>query len=195
MPAYGPINRLANGRGRLREQVEELSHQSHATLLYALDHLLPERMDTFFAVEDRLEMLAAGCAKILDEIEEAHDLAGLGRLEARVRYLEDRFDELDSAIRGRPRRRRRGWGLADLFRHTQGSRAGSGNGADGIADSAEAYGILGVTPGASFKQVTRAFRRQAKELHPDARGGDRSAEPQLRRLLAAYAFLKGQETA
>jgi DnaJ-domain-containing protein 1 len=190
MPSFSRRNDLIKCRLQLCDGVEELRRQTHATLLFALDHLLPERMDTFFAMEERLDMLAAGCAKILDELEGVQDLAGLGRLEARICYLEARFDELDGAIRRRPRRRRKGWSLADFFRHAQGSRPWSGNGSDGIADSAEACGILGVAPGASFKQITRAFRRQVKALHPDARGGDRSAEPQLRRLLAAYDFLK-----
>ena len=37
---------------------------------------------------------------------------------------------------------------------------------------------------------TTAFRQRAKELHPDARNGDRSSEPELRRILEAYQFLK-----
>ena len=38
--------------------------------------------------------------------------------------------------------------------------------------------------------VTRAFREKAKKFHPDARKGDRSSEPQLRRILEAYQLLK-----
>jgi curved DNA-binding protein CbpA len=43
-------------------------------------------------------------------------------------------------------------------------------------------------------KVTAAFRRLAKQLHPDARGGDRSQEPQLRKLVAAYQFIKDNGT-
>jgi DnaJ-class molecular chaperone len=54
----------------------------------------------------------------------------------------------------------------------------------------EAYDILGLEDGASLLKVTRAFRQRAKDLHPDAREGDRSAEPELRRIIEAYQFLK-----
>ena len=44
--------------------------------------------------------------------------------------------------------------------------------------------------GTPLADVTTAFRQRAKELHPDARNGDRSSEPELRRILEAYQFLK-----
>jgi len=36
----------------------------------------------------------------------------------------------------------------------------------------------------------KAFRKRAKELHPDVRAGDRSGEVQLRKLIAAYQYIK-----
>ncbi len=59
-----------------------------------------------------------------------------------------------------------------------------------VQSAVEAYDILGLEQGAALKEVTAAFRRKAKELHPDSRNGDRSSEPELRKLLAAYQFLK-----
>ena len=44
--------------------------------------------------------------------------------------------------------------------------------------------------GTPLADVTTSFRQRAKELHPDARNGDRSSEPELRRILEAYQFLK-----
>jgi DnaJ-class molecular chaperone len=59
-----------------------------------------------------------------------------------------------------------------------------------IKSEAEAYQELGMEPGATMRSITAAFRRLVKELHPDRRGGDRSTEPKLRRLVAAYEFIK-----
>jgi curved DNA-binding protein CbpA len=49
---------------------------------------------------------------------------------------------------------------------------------------------LGLEEGSSYTAVTKAFRRKAKELHPDSRDGDRSGEAQLRKLIAAYQYIK-----
>jgi curved DNA-binding protein CbpA len=49
---------------------------------------------------------------------------------------------------------------------------------------------MGIEFGSSLSEVTAAFRQKAKVLHPDANNGDRSSEPELRRMLEAYQFLK-----
>ena len=54
----------------------------------------------------------------------------------------------------------------------------------------DAYAAMGVEFGSSLADVTAAFRYKAKQLHPDSNNGDRSAEPELRRMLEAYQFLK-----
>ena len=55
---------------------------------------------------------------------------------------------------------------------------------------ADAFAVLGLEEGSSYQAVTRAFRKKAKELHPDSRDGDRSGEAQLRKLIAAYQYIK-----
>lgn len=47
--------------------------------------------------------------------------------------------------------------------------------------------ILGLAPGASAEEITRAYREQAKRAHPDAGG---SAEA-FRAVRAAYEELRG----
>lgn len=98
-----------------------------------------------------------------------------------------------SANQSRPRRRRkRRPSLADFFWAAAGG-GGSGEATDLQGEartSAEAYAILGIEEDNSLTAVTRAFRQKLKEFHPDARDGDRSAEPQLRKLVAAYQYLK-----
>lgn len=55
------------------------------------------------------------------------------------------------------------------------------------------YGILGVARTASPQEITRAFRRQAKLLHPDKNSG-RDTSEEFRRLQRAYAILGHPET-
>jgi curved DNA-binding protein CbpA len=50
--------------------------------------------------------------------------------------------------------------------------------------------VLGLEFGSSLATITAAFRRRAKMLHPDVRKGDRSSEPELRRIIEAYQYLK-----
>ncbi|MDH5640696.1 MAG: J domain-containing protein, partial [Nitrospira sp.] len=59
-----------------------------------------------------------------------------------------------------------------------------------INNAVDAYAVMGVEFGSSLADVTAAFRVKAKQLHPDANNGDRSSEPELRRMLEAYQFLK-----
>ncbi len=49
----------------------------------------------------------------------------------------------------------------------------------------DAYAAMGMEFGSSLADVTAAFRQKAKQLHPDSNNGDRSAEPELRRMLEA----------
>ncbi len=59
-----------------------------------------------------------------------------------------------------------------------------------INNAVEAYHALGLEHGSSMAAVTAAFRKCAKKMHPDARKGDRSSEPELRRIIEAYQYLK-----
>jgi len=48
------------------------------------------------------------------------------------------------------------------------------------------YAALGVAPGASPKDVTTAYRRLARQYHPDANPGDAAAEEKFKEVSAAY---------
>lgn len=50
----------------------------------------------------------------------------------------------------------------------------------------EAYGVLGLDPGADEGAVREAYRRRIKEVHPDTDGGD---EEQFKRVREAYEVL------
>jgi len=187
---------IAALRRQLFRRIAELQELNTDCQNYALDQVINERMDTYFRLEERLEEINTLCLRIGQELEEATGLAALQRLEGRLNFIEDCFDEMESEIRDRPRRRRRRrFNFADFFRQWSSASGGSSGQGDPagpgeISSITEAYQELGVTAESDGRTIMAAFRRLVKELHPDARGGDRATEPRLRRIMAAYEFLK-----
>ena len=55
------------------------------------------------------------------------------------------------------------------------------------------YTELGLQRGASDDDVRAAYRKLAKDLHPDARPGDAAAEERFKRVTAAFAILSDPE--
>jgi len=53
----------------------------------------------------------------------------------------------------------------------------------------ELYTVLGVAKGAQDDEIRRAYRRLAKELHPDVRPNDPAASERFKRVTAAYDIL------
>ena len=53
----------------------------------------------------------------------------------------------------------------------------------------EPYALLGVTRGAAFADVRKAYKKLAKQLHPDANPGNKAAEERFKKVSAAYGFL------
>ncbi len=51
------------------------------------------------------------------------------------------------------------------------------------------YKVLGVSPSASDKEITKSYRKLARKLHPDANQGDTKAEEQFKEVSAAYDVL------
>ena len=51
------------------------------------------------------------------------------------------------------------------------------------------YDVLGVAPDASEKDIKRAYRRLARQYHPDANPGDPQAEERFKAISAAYDVL------
>lgn len=59
--------------------------------------------------------------------------------------------------------------------------------------AADYYEILGVPRGASPEEIKRAYRRLAREHHPDVNNGDPQAEETFKRISEAYAVLIDDE--
>jgi len=55
------------------------------------------------------------------------------------------------------------------------------------------YAVLGVPPTASEKDIARAYRKLAKQYHPDANPGDKEAEERFKDVSAAYEVLDDSE--
>lgn len=55
------------------------------------------------------------------------------------------------------------------------------------------YRELGVATSSSSEDIRKAYRKLAKELHPDARPGDDAAEERFKRVTAAFALLNDPE--
>jgi molecular chaperone DnaJ len=57
------------------------------------------------------------------------------------------------------------------------------------AVSSDLYGVLGVDRAASDEEIKKAYRRLAREFHPDANGGDKVAEDRFKEIAQAYEVL------
>jgi hypothetical protein len=176
-------------RSGMQKRIGSLRSKTEDSMDVAVDTVMQERVDSYFRIEQGLDEIVKSLLQIEEELEQVCDLSSAMRLESRLEFVEDRWDDLDSEIRERPRRRRRKVSLADML------KAASGGGGDlsqgsSVNNAVDAYAIMGVEFGSSLADVTAAFRQKAKLLHPDANNGDRSSEPELRRMLEAYQFLK-----
>lgn len=177
-------------RQGMQHRIGSLRSKAEESLDVAIDVMMEARVDGFFQVEQGLEEIIRSLVEIEEELAVIRDLSGAMRLESRLEFVEDRWDEFDSEIRERPRRRRRKLNLADMLKAASGGGGALSENPNGVNNALDAYAVMGVEFGSSLADVTAAFRIKAKQLHPDANNGDRSSEPELRRMLEAYQFLK-----
>ena len=174
----------------MTKRITELRVKTEESLDVAIDTMFHERVDSYLRVEQGLGEVDRMLHLIEADLEEVCEFSAAQRLESRLEFIEDRFDEFDSEIRERPRRRRRRINLFNFFKAAGGGGNDSTEGKGEINSTVEAYQALGLEFGSPMPSVTRAFRQRVKKIHPDIRNGDRSSEPELRRIIEAYQFLK-----
>jgi DnaJ-class molecular chaperone len=182
--------KLVKFRAQMIRRIEELKAKTEDSLDFAMDHMMQEQVDTYFRVEEGLGEIDRTLILIEEELTQIHDQTGAQRLQSRLEFVEDRFEEFDSEVRQRPRRRRRRINFTDFFRAAGGGGGGMPASRGEINSASEAFAVLGLEFGCTMAQITAAFRQRAKKLHPDVRKGDRSSEPELRRIIEAYQYLK-----
>ena len=54
------------------------------------------------------------------------------------------------------------------------------------AEKRDYYEVLGLQKGASAEEIKKAYRRLAKENHPDLHPGDKACEERLKEINEAY---------
>ncbi|GJL53609.1 MAG: hypothetical protein NPIRA02_07410 [Nitrospirales bacterium] len=179
----------------MTRRIAELRMKTEESLDFAIDTMFQERVEAYLRLEEGLAEVDRMLNVVECDIDDIHELHAAERLESRLEFIEDRFDEFDSEIRQRPRRRRKKINLFNFFK-AAGGEGGDPTAAKGEINSAgEAYSALGLEFGSPMSAVTRAFRQQIKKIHPDVRKGDRSSEPELRKIIEAYQFLKDDHAA
>ena len=179
----------AQWRRKLRDRADELTHRVETCSSDALEHVLHVRMDTYFEQEERLEEMTQLLKHLPREIDQTEDLQHLKRIADRLTFLEGHFEEIDGAMHDRPPRPSKNrFNFSNFFRQWHADRSDGCK--EEISNEEEAYQELNLETRSSFKEVKAAFRRLIKDLHPDRHNGDRSTEPKMRRLVAAYEFIK-----
>jgi len=181
---------IAGRKQRMRRHLARLTQtvqEDMSACLEKQDEMLPE---IFFHLDERFQKIESLFDAISIQIDDVSTLIEASRCAERIAFVEDCLDEAEAELYRRPRRRRPGPDFARLFGFTQKGRANA-TAEESIPSLSAAYRILGLEEVESdLISVTRAFRRFVKECHPDARGGDRSGEGDLRRALAAYQMIR-----
>ncbi len=174
----------------MARRIAQLRGQTEKSLDFALETMFHERTEAYLHVEQGLLEVDQMLSVVEEEVEHICELNAAQRLESRLEFIEDRFEEFESEIRQRPRRRRNKINLFNFFKTATGGGGDPMAPAGEVRSAIQAFEILDIEFGASLPVVTRAFRERAKKLHPDSRQGDRSSEPELRKIIEAYQYLK-----
>ena len=62
-----------------------------------------------------------------------------------------------------------------------------------MADKRDYYEVLGIGTGASQDEIKKAYRKMAKQYHPDVNPGNAEAEQKFKEVNEAYSVLSDEE--
>ncbi|MEE0444104.1 MAG: DnaJ domain-containing protein, partial [Acutalibacteraceae bacterium] len=62
-----------------------------------------------------------------------------------------------------------------------------------MADKRDYYEVLGVDKNASADDIKKAYRKKAKQYHPDLNPGDKEAEAKFKEANEAYEVLSDEQ--
>ncbi len=180
--------RFTTRKRHLMRHITQLMESLRLDLVVASEKDEAATTDAFFHLEEGFLKMDGLFLNIERQIQDATGLSELAQSAQRLDFVEDRMDELEAQLYNRPRRRRRRFSFFSFFKTSQNGAPSAPSGE--ITSPADAYRTLGLEEGAGMAKVTAAFRSLVKACHPDVRGGDRSAEAQLRKIIESYQMLK-----
>ncbi len=178
---------------KLKRHLAKMKASLPESLDQAFDRYYEKQPLTYVKFEEKLFRMESLIAQMDEQLRTVDSMSMLKQAAGRVSYIADRLDEIEAAVFNRGRRRRRfPFDLSDFFKQAAGEKQQNGfsESKGEISSLAEAYDVLELEEGVSLVEVMRTFRRMAKKYHPDARGGDRTDETQLRRVVEAYQLIK-----
>jgi len=187
------VKRFLEQKRRLKRHLTKMRSALPDAFDTAFDRYYETEALTYLKFEEKLFRFESLIAKLNVEVEASEGLAQLRQAAGRVNYIADQLDAVESTLYRRGRRRSRSaFNLSDFFARATGQNANGSSSWKEVSTLTEAYRILDLEEDCALPDVIRAFRRLAKQYHPDARGGDRSNEEHLRRVVEAYQVLKAE---
>lgn len=145
-------------RAKMRDLIESLIRKSMAGMDLAMDKMFALQPETYLRYEERFSELARLLECLQVELESVDSWGELDRIQRRVYFLEERFEDIDSVLRKRPRRSRSRFSMDNLFRVSQGGpgRSRSANGTDENGLSLEeACEVLGIDMTAKLPEIRK----------------------------------------
>lgn len=186
------IKRFLVKKRRLKRHLTKVKAALPAVMDQAFDRYYETEGLTYLSIEEKLFRFESLLTKLDGEIDASDGVAKLRQVAGRINYIADQLDAVEAKVYRRRRRRSRfPFNLSDFFNSATGqNKNGSFSEWKEISSISEAYQALNLDEHCEFSQATTSFRKMAKKYHPDARGGDRSDEKQLRRVVEAYQMIR-----
>ncbi|MEK7286242.1 MAG: DnaJ domain-containing protein [Nitrospirota bacterium] len=179
--------KITDQKRKLTQKIMLLRIGIEQDIIYAFEKHFENDSYVYLAFEQKMTSITGLLEIIQNQIVETTRLFELGKIAERLGYVEERIDETVSPLYNRRRKSRR-FRFSDFFNKY---KEQMGGGAESeVGSLKEAFDLLGLSGNEDMLVVTTTFRRLAKKYHPDARGGDRSYEIELRKIVGAYQLIK-----